>query len=421
MGEKSEAAGSGTLWRNRDFGLWLAGTTADSLGMSVVQLAIPLAAFAIGGGATFSGLMGTLYAVVFGAVVLLGGALVDRFDRRLGMVVRALSGFALWVVLGVMLVTHTVVVWVFIVVLVLAALSAGLFGSADNAALRSIVPDRQIVAAQGPIQTRSALVQLAGAPLGGLLYGLSPSAPFFIAAACGAVLAVCAWAIRADLHPHGGARADADARARVADIPREILEGFRFCTRDATILQAVFVFMAINLATQLTLQTATLYFLDLGVPSGAIGLLFLGGTLTMLAGAIVTARVVTRFRGGPLIIVGLFAMAVSYIAMALVPTYWMVMTGFIVVGAVVPILSAVLQGYVVVRTPPEMQGRINSVLTLASLGLNAVAPVTAGLIVTAGLSQVGFAGAAGLAAIVAVITMIGGPLRSLGRAGEANG
>lgn len=406
------------LWGNRDFAFWMTGTTADSLGTSVVELAIPLAAFMVGGSATFAGIMGTIYAGVFGAIVLIGGALVDRFDRRVGMVIRAISGFTLWGAVGVMLVTHTVSIWIFIVVLVLAALSAGLFGSADNAALRTIVPDALIVRAQGPIQTRSAIVQLAGAPLGGLLYGLSPSMPFFLAAACGAVLAVSALAIRADLRPNTRDVAEVVARAKVSDIPKEILAGLRFCVGDPTILQAVFVVMIVNLGTSMMLQISTLHFIDLGYDPAAVGLLFLGATLMMLVSSVLIPVVVTRVRGGVVLVSSLFVMAASFAAAALFLSYWVVLVALAFVGLVVPLQSAILQGYVIVRTPKEMQGRIGSLLTFASLGLKAVAPVSAGLIVAAGLSQAGYAGSAILVTLVASVTAVWGPLRKLRRAGE---
>lgn len=405
----------------RDFMRWIIGTSAESLGTSIVELAVPLAAFMLAADAGFAGAMGSVYAGVFAAVVLIGGALVDRFDRRIGMVIRAVSGFILWGALGVLLLTQALTVWIFIILLILAALSAGLFGSADNAALRSIVPDALIVRAQGPIQARGAIVQLAGAPLGGLLYGLSPSLPFFLAAACGLVLAVSAFAIRADLRPRVAATAEVVKREKISDIPAEIRAGLRFCLGDRVILQAVFIVMAVNLGTAMILQISTLSLINLGYRSMAVGMLLLCATAMMLLSSILTPAVVTRVRGGVLILGSLFIMAGSCAVTALFPSYRVVLVSLGLIGFVVPLISAIVQGYVILRTPAEMQGRIGSLLTLASLGLNAAAPVTAGLLVASDLGRAGYAGSAVVLTLVAGITATRGALRGLGRAGEEDG
>lgn len=407
------------LWGNRDFALWLTGTTADSLGMSAVELAIPLSAFTIGGTTSFAGMMGTVYAAVFASVVLIGGTMTDQFDRRIGMIIRSVSGFVFWALVGVMLATQTMSIVSFFALLVLAALSAGLFGSADNAALRSIVPDSLIVEAQGPIQARNAIVQLAGAPLGGLLYGLAPSLPFLLAASCGAVLAACAMTIRTDLHPPAQAPTKGVDRTKLSDYPRQMAAGIRFCTGDSAILHAIIVVMIVNLCTSMILQISMLRFLGLGYTPSALSLIFLGATAMMLVSSVLIPFVVTRVRGGALLVSSLHVMAVSFVVTALFPSYWLILVSLGIVGVVIPLQSAILQGYVAIRTPHSLQGRVSSLLTLASLGVNAVTPVASGVIVETGLSRAGYAGSAMLITLIAIATAVWGPLRKLPRAGRS--
>src|SRR4029453_15917441 len=65
------------------------------------------------------------------------------------------------------------------VVAVVDAICSTLFGTAEHAALRNIVPTAQFPPAVARNEARTYATSLAGPPLGGLLFGVTQALPFF--------------------------------------------------------------------------------------------------------------------------------------------------------------------------------------------------------------------------------------------------
>lgn len=404
------------LGSNHDFRVWVTGTTADSLGNSIVTLAIPLATLSTVGSAAGAGLLGSVYGISFAALVLLGGVLVDRIDRRNAMMAKGCVSAALWTICAVLVEVGATSLWLLGTLLFLAGVNRAMFGSADNAAVRSIVPPAQLPRVQGVVQAREAAIELGGAPLGGVLIGFALGAPFAVAAACGAILACSAFFIKHDLRPRsisGASPLPARIHA-IRSVPRDIAEGTKFVLQDRLIRIAVAIVSVVNLSIALTLQLATLSFAGEGVPAIRIAVLYSVAAAAMLAGALVSGRLVSRVANGVLIISSLAVVGAALVAIALFPHITLVTIALAVVGLVVPTMSAVLQGYVASATPVDRQGRVISLMTLLSLGLAALAPLIAGSLVTAGHVQAGYASAAFIALGCASAAALARDVRTLG-------
>ncbi|WP_164505495.1 MULTISPECIES: MFS transporter [unclassified Actinobaculum] len=185
-----------------DYALWLGASTSDMLGRSLCNIALPYVIVSLTGSTGSAGLVETVGMVAYLAVTLFGGVVVDRIDRRRGMYARGLSGAVLWLALALLLVSGMLRLWhVFVIVVAIRVLD-GLFGMADNAALRSIVTDDVAFTRAVSInQARNAVVRIGGGPLGGFLYGIVHALPFFVASVLLALLALLARLIRVDLRP----------------------------------------------------------------------------------------------------------------------------------------------------------------------------------------------------------------------------
>lgn len=404
------------LSSNRDFRVWVTGTTADSLGNSIVTLAIPLATLSTVGSAAGAGLLGSVYGVSFAAFVLLGGVLVDRIDRRKAMMAKGIVSAVLWTICAFLVQAGATSLWLLGALLFLAGVNRAMFGSADNAAVRSIVPPAELPRVQGVVQAREAAIELGGAPLGGVLIGLALGAPFAVAAACGVVLGCSAVLIERDLRPRTldrtppvHARIDA-----IRSVPRDLAEGMKFVLEDRLIRVAVAIISVVNLSIALTLQLATLSFASDGVPPIRIAVLYSVAAGAMLGGAVVSGRLVSRVPNGVLIVSSLGVVGAALAAISLFPQITFVTVALAAVGLVVPTMSAVLQGYVASATPVDRQGRVISLMTLLSLGLAALAPVVAGSLVTSGGVQVGYAVAAVIALGCASVAALARDVRTLG-------
>src|SRR5215472_14152119 len=75
------------LWRNRDYMLLWSGQTVSSLGTQVSTIAFPFLVLALTGSLAQAGFMGGLRALPYLIFSLPAGALIDRWDRKLTMII----------------------------------------------------------------------------------------------------------------------------------------------------------------------------------------------------------------------------------------------------------------------------------------------------------------------------------------------
>ena len=152
--------------RRRDFTLiWLGGLISE-IGDWLLLIALPVYVYML----TSSTLtMATVFilelvpAVAFGS---LAGVLVDRWDRRVTMVTVAVAQGLL--LLPLLAVQHSDQLWIVYLIAPVQALLAQLFEPARSAALPALVPDGELVAANGLMGLGANVARLVGSSLGGL-------------------------------------------------------------------------------------------------------------------------------------------------------------------------------------------------------------------------------------------------------------
>src|SRR6185437_14373289 len=169
-----------SLWRNPAYLILWAGQGVSSVGTQASTLALPLLILAITGSPAEAGILGGLRGLAYVLFGLPGGAMVDRWNRRLVMVVcdtgRALAfasiPLTLW--LG-----HLSAAQLYVVSFV-EGIAFIFFGLAETACLTRVVPPEQLPVAIAQSQATDATATLIGPPLGGLLYGMAQGLPFLV-------------------------------------------------------------------------------------------------------------------------------------------------------------------------------------------------------------------------------------------------
>jgi MFS family permease len=364
-----------SLWRNREFNLLWVSQSLSDLGGAVASLALPLLVLALTGSPIQAGLVGTIAQVTQLVCRLPPGVFVDRIDRRRTMLacdaVR-LAGFA---GLGVAVLTGQANLAVIIAVAVVDAACGSLFGTAEYAALRSIVPTEQLSAAVARNEARSYGTSLAGPPLGGLLFGLAHALPFlgnalsYLASLIGVTL------IRRPLQ--------ADRPEKSAGYAAAQAEGLRFVFGNPFLRALLFIAAPVNFAVSGVIFTIVVTLQRHGTPPAVIGLaetiIGVGGLLGAFAAPILQRRL-------PLTVL---VRAICWAATALFATSAL-LTGGIAAAAPVglvmflaPACNAALFGYQAAITPDRLQGRVISVILLVATSAAASAPILAGIWVTA--------------------------------------
>lgn len=369
----------------RDYLLWLTATTSDMLSRSVWSLALPFVIFGLTRSTATAGVVQSVGQAAYLCVMLLGGALVDRINRRTGMVVRGITGMVLWIGLGLLLYAHALSLWLLVAIFVAAQLCDGLFGMADNAALRSIVrDDEQFVQVTGINQGREAAVRVGGGPIGGLLYAVGAAIPFLVSGALLGLLIASARAIRADLRPPAAPKTSEPRRGIVRSVGQSVAQGVTFLWGHHILRTLAIAALFINAAFSVVISTALLGLLGDGYSALQLSDLEAVYGAVMLVTALVAAKVVGRLPTGRLLMGAQVFIVCVAVGAAGWHSYAMLFVWLSLYGLVTPLFATSLSGYTFARTPDRLQGRVHSAAALLELSATMVIPALAGWMVHAG-------------------------------------
>ncbi|MEF3405509.1 MFS transporter [Agromyces sp. CCNWLW203] len=186
---------------------WLAAALVSSLvGSGIWLVALVWQIVAIGGGAAELSLVAGASAVGMLLTTLLGGALADRIPQRKILLVVEVVRTASVGIVALLSLAGALAVWQLAAVALVGGIMAGLYYPAYSALLPSVVPEDQLLAANGfEGMARPVLMQAAGPALASALIAVSsPGAALAVAALTGAAAVGCLVKVP-DLPLRGGA------------------------------------------------------------------------------------------------------------------------------------------------------------------------------------------------------------------------
>jgi MFS family permease len=157
------------LRRNAGFRMLWIGQLLSSTGTEIGLLAYPLLVLALTHSAVLAGVVGTARAITLLCLQLPAGALADRFDRRLTMIICDSMRAVLLALLGLLIAVHLASWPVVLIVSMIEGGADAIFNPAAAAALPGIVPDPQLEEAWAATEARTYGASLAGPALGGVL------------------------------------------------------------------------------------------------------------------------------------------------------------------------------------------------------------------------------------------------------------
>jgi MFS family permease len=215
---------------NRDFRLLFAGRCVSLLGDGAFLVAVAWEAYTISDTPTALSLLGIAMTVPLITLLLLGGVVSDRYDRRRVMLFADLVRAALLVVLAALASSGELRLWQMMVIVAIYGAAEAFFDPASDAILPELLPESQLGQANALEQfVRPLALRLAGPALGGVLVGvLGAGAAFMADGATFIVSAATLWSM--------SARACAPARhsdgpLRPALASRELREGWSYVRR----------------------------------------------------------------------------------------------------------------------------------------------------------------------------------------------
>jgi len=403
MSEPPGAGGTGTLAgpapvplrRNSGFRMLWIGQLLSDTGTEIGMLAYPLLILALTHSAVLAGLVGTARAITLISLQLPAGALSDRFDRRLTMIICDAVRAGLLALLAILIAARLASWPVVLIVSMIEGGASAIFSPAATAALPGIVPDGQLEEAWAATEARTYGAWLAGSALGGVLFGLGWAVPFLADAVSYVASFGTVSRIRGRFRPEKAAERKA--------LWHEVADGLRLVWQVPILRTVVITAPLVNFSFNGVLFTITLAMRQHGTSTSVIGLaqavIAAGGVL----GGVLAPRLRGRMRLRTLTIVMNLAETVLFgVAAFLIPS-WLVALPVAMVPVLAPAGNAALFAVMLRSTPEEMRGRVSNTVGMVAMALATLAPLTAGLLV----EHVSGAWAMGaFAATMAIVTVL---------------
>ena len=369
-------------WAAKFFTIWT-GQAFSLMGSALVQFALVWWLTAKTGSAT---ILATSTLVALLPQILLGpfaGALVDRWNRRLIMIVADSGIAAVTGVLIVLFATGVVQVWHIYVVLLLRSLGGAFHSPAMSASTSLMVPDKHLARIGGMNQTLQGLMSIFAPPLGALLISILPTQSVLAIDILTAALAVGPLLfIQIPVPP----RQEVQAKAQMEQTSywHDLREGLAYVGKWPGLLGILLLAMMLNF---LLVPSSSL--LPLLVRNefhgGAIQLGWtetVFGVGTILSGLILSAwggfkrRIVTTLLG----VVGI-GIGVMIAGIAPASLFWLLLVGNFVTGISQVFANGPLNAIFQSAVAPDMQGRVFSLIgagatAMMPLSLLVAGPVT---------------------------------------------
>ncbi|WP_182353978.1 MFS transporter [Flaviflexus huanghaiensis] len=421
------AQGSTSIWLNRNYVWWLAGDTTGMIGRVFSLLIVSFVVFDLTGSEASAGTLQTIILALMMLAAIPGGVIVDRMDRRTLIYLYALLGAAVSGGICLFIYSGNLTYVTFAVLMGVLALVHGFFGEATNAALRSIMSDRDFVKAQAANQGRDAAVQLIARPLTGFFYGLFAWLPFLMSMIFSAIQGFVFTRVRTSLVPAkemapGRALVGTESSADTSTVAREarhaapvkrasmsadFAEGLRYLTSRRTLLVLALIVTVVNLGMAGVQSLMMLSLIARGYPAVEVGYLGMGIGLGVILSSTVAGRIAGEHPTGVITATSLGWFTLATLPLLLSDGYWVMMGVSFAIGLCLPIINAALLGYVLGRTPESFQGRVSSILGVVAQGLSAFAPLIAGVsLETYGYERTAiiFVAICALGAIIAILS-----------------
>jgi MFS family permease len=379
---------------HRDFRLLWIGMSVSLLGDGVLLVALAWQVYTLSGTPSAMSVVGVALAAPQIALVLVGGVVSDRFDRRKVMLASDLVRGGCLAVLAVLALTGVLQLWHVICVVAVYGAASGFFPPAFEATVPRLVPSAELVGANALDQfVRPTAMQIGGTALGGVLVAsIGPGWAFGFDALTFAVSAVCLASLR-PLPPR-----DAEERD---SLWRDLRAGLSYVRANTwlwgTFVSATFAYLLFLGPTEVLLPYMVKHVLH--GSASELGLVLTSGGVSAVLAAVIIGQV-----GLPGRFITFMYVTWTFATLA-VAGYGLATSGWQLAVTCAVVNGLETAGIIAWATakqrlvPPDLLGRVSSVDWFVSLGLLPLsyalaAPVAAALGVRRTFIGAGVLGAA---------------------------
>jgi MFS family permease len=343
----------------RDFQLWWLSVLLMWVSLQMLEVAIGWEVYAQHGSALDLGWIGLAEFVPMFVLALPAGQIADRLPRRLVFAGSLLIGAGVGVGLALVSASGTTAVAPYLALAVGAGTSMALGTPSARALPPTLVPPELLQSAMTLRAIASQTGQVLGPALGGLLYGVSPSLVYLLAAGSCVMAAVFVMAMRpaaaADVAVTGE-----DGEGEEADV-HSVLEGLRFVRHTQILLGAILLDLLAVLFGGAVALLPIFARSILHVGATGLGVLRAAPAVgALLAAAVITKRPIAG-RAGRILLTVVFLYGASMVVFGLSRWFPLSLLALAVSGFVDLYSMNIRSTTVALATPDRLRGRVNAV------------------------------------------------------------
>ncbi len=378
----------------RDYRLHWLGQTIALLGDQFHLIAMPWLVLQLTGSATQLGAVLAVAGISRAAMMLPGGALADRYSPREIMMWSNVVRGGVAAALAYVVLTGGVHMWMVYAAALIFGIITGIFEPASQAAVPRLVDDERLESGNSLVFMGDQIANFLGPAAAGTLiawFGTRSAAE-----TTGSLLGVgVAFAIHAATFVISIGFLIAMSRmeplvaegAEPAHPVMAIKEAVRFVTTRSQLMWALILLAAANLFTVGPLLVGVPVLADARLPEGAaaLGIVLSGFAFGNLFGVVVAGsikRPAPRTLGA--IIIGMFAaFGIGIASFAWITNTWLAAAIMAFIGIGNGFLGVTIVTYLQRTAPPEMVGRMMSLMMLGMIGMMPVSQALSGVIIDA--------------------------------------
>jgi DHA3 family macrolide efflux protein-like MFS transporter len=368
-------------WKLSFFTIWT-GQAFSLLGSKIAQFALIWWMTEQTGSATVlatASLVGLIPDIVLGP---LAGAYVDRWNRRVVMIVADTAVAIASLCLALLFQAGTIQLWHVYVILFLRSVGGSFHWTAMQASTSLMVPKEQLTRVAGMNQTLHGLLNIFGAPAGALLMELLPLYGVMLVDVGTAAMAIGPLFF---VHIPQPTRPEAQREsAGKQSIWADMHDGVRYLARWPGLVILTAVAMAIKVVLTPAFSLIPLLVKDhFGGNATHLGLLE-----AVMGGGIVGGGLILSVWGGfpkkvYTMTLGIAGFSLAFLVWGLVPGtwFWVAVIGGALAGLTIPLVDGPLMAILQSTVAPEIQGRVftlfgSLILITSPLGLSMAGPIS---------------------------------------------
>jgi DHA3 family macrolide efflux protein-like MFS transporter len=361
---------SSTVWAARFFTIW-SGQALSLFGSALVQFALIWWLTQKSGSATvlaLATLVGMLPQIIVGPFA---GALVDRWNRRIIMIVADGTIAAFSLLLAYLFATGTVQIWHVYAIMAVRSIGGAFHFPAMSASTPLMVPKEQLTRINGLNQALQGVNSLVAPPVGALLLGLLPTQGILLIDVGTALLAILPLLFLSVPQP---TRPEGQPGVR-ANLFKDVRDGLAYIRTIPGLTTIIFMALFLNFllvpSGALVPLLVTKHFgkgaIELGLMESVMGVgIISGGVLLSIWGGF-KKKILTTLIG----IIGL-GIGVMLTGLASANLFVLALVGNLVLGFMIPMANGPVGALMQSIVRPDMQGRVTS---LINSGASAIAPL----------------------------------------------